>query len=329
MIIAILTLMDIITYIWAQNRLTNRIGIIGADPGGINTVIGLILAKNIRSVTAYVPISSRHLIDEHSSLQVRYVDDWRDLIDFSDWIILSASWTDQAFLRAIVLANRKGIPTWLVLDSWYDYAERFKFSNRKPNQLPTKFVVSDKLAENILRERLQLSRDKVLVDENLQFKYFLYHGVQIPEKPQAASALILGSPLTAAKSKGMVETSALQFTEQDIVTACLEVLYELKIRSVIRPHPSQLQDEYAEFASNPFTEISNNKDLGTDLGGATIVIGYCSAALAIASITGRKSICFGMSRSKDFFKWESYGVYDYYRIHWAGSQKELRERLIE
>lgn len=328
MTIVISTSMDIITYIWAQNRLKNRIGIIGADPGGVNTIIGLLLARNIRSVTAYIPITSRHLFDDYSLLHITYVDDWRNLIDLSDWIILSASWTDKTFLNAIASANKKGIPTWLVLDSWYDYAERFKFSTRKLNQLPTKFVVSDTLAEKILRDRLKLSQDQVLIDKNLQFKYFLHHAEYIADKPHEETALILGSPLTAAKSHGMVEASALQFTEQDIVAACIEVLSELNINSVIRPHPSQVQNEYAEFASSPLVEISANKDLGVDLSRATIVIGYCSAALAIASIVGRKSICFGMSRSKDFFKWESYGVYDYYQIHWAGSQSDLREYLI-
>lgn len=321
--------MDIITYIWAQNSLRNRIGIIGADPGGINTLIGLLLARNIRSVTAYIPFKSRSLFDDYALLQITFVDDWRDLIDLSDWIILSASWTDKTFLRAIAIANEKGIPTWLVLDSWYDYAERLRFSNKKPGQLPTKFVVSDTLAESILRGRLDLPLDQIIIEKNLQFKYFFHHAEQIGEKPREENALILGSPLTAAKAHGMVEESALQFTEQDVVAACIEVLSELNIQSVIRPHPSQVQNEYIEFASNPLVEISTNKDLGTDLAGATIVIGYCSAALAIASIVDRKSICFGMFRSKDFFNWESYGVYDYYQIHWAGSQSDLREHLID
>lgn len=320
--------MDITTSIWVPNRLQNRVAIIGADPGGINALIGLLLLRDIRSAKAYIPSCSRQLFREYTSLDISFTEDWEALIKDSDLVILGASWSDRTFLRAIEHANAKHKPSWLVLDSWYDYAARFEFSVKHPSKLPTKFIVSDAIAENILKERLDLDRDRVIVEDNLQFRYFLHKTKRLRKEPAEPAALILGSPLSKAKAQGMVEPSALSFTETDFATICIETLSELKINSIIRPHPSQSPEAYADFACEPYCEISDNPELAFDLGRSSLIIGYCSAALAIATLMGKQSICFGLSRSKDFFKWETYGVYDYYQIQWAGSQSDLHEHLL-
>ena len=320
--------MDITTSTWVANRLQHRVGIIGADPGGINALVGLLLLRNIRSATAFIPPSSRQLFEGYGSLDISFSEDWKALIEDSDLVILGASWSDRTFLRAIEHANTNHKPSWLVLDSWYDYAARFEFSPKQPSKLPTKFIVSDAIAERILKESLELNRDQVIIEDNLQFHYFLHKTKGLCKEPAEPTALILGSPLSKAKEKGLVEASALNFTETDVATICIETLSELRINSIIRPHPSQSPETYRELARAPYTKISNNPALAVDLGRSSLIIGYCSAALAIATLMGKQSICFGLSRSKDFFKWETYGVYDHYQIQWASSQSDLREYLV-
>ena len=76
------------------------------------------------------------------------------------------------------------------------------FSVKHPSKLPTKFIVSDAIAENILKERLDLDRDRVIVEDNLQFRYFLHKTKRLRKEPAEPAALILGSPLIKGKSAG-------------------------------------------------------------------------------------------------------------------------------
>lgn len=292
-----------------------NIAIVSHDAGGAEVLSSYIKETNLRDLFLHIDGPAKEIFERKGLTDANFKI--LHSLDNIDYLLASMSWSNDFALRMIGEAKEKAIRTEMILDSWYDYSQRFGFPNHGwEGNLPDNLIVCDDIAERIVKDRHLDRHCLVRKIKNPYFKEILSLPYLKKKKEGNGYILFLSSPISEGKKRNIRDLKNTKINEKDLLYDILILCRRKNIPLKVRLHPFDAESQrvgYGSFLKNVI--VSEGEDsLLKDLHDAKYVIGFCSMALVIAALVGKIAICFSKEDLKDVYQWEKYGVYRYYGI---------------
>ena len=253
-----------------------RIGVASHDAGGAEQISWLLrnLPQNVR---AYIDGPAKRIF-ENSGIMFDRVDQLSEIMD-CDLVITGSGWMSQLEVTAISQAKLREIPCVTVLDHWVNYLERFGGGGGSQPQI---LAVTNSVALQIAQEKFPNKVVWLLPDFQIEgYREAMKHVKRAPN-----SALILLEPNASSNSMFSINDELIE----NLVESAISLKRVRGLRSVvIRPHPSQVDDQLLATKLKEFlgeVEISKSALLLEDLEISEVVLGLSSYALYISVMCG-------------------------------------------
>jgi hypothetical protein len=264
-------------------------GIIAHDAGGAEIISSLLLFEKLK-FNCYLEGPARNIFND----KIKNFDNstLEKIIKFSDIIILGSSWQSDLEYNALRLARKYNKYTITILDHWVNYLQRFERNSKL--ELPDIILTCDKFALQIAKSEFKNFETSIYTIENYYFKQVKddYNKLNITTRHIKFKYLYLCEPIIEPLKKMNKNIDFYGFNEFDIMNIFLK---KVKIDDIIliRLHPSEQINKYDQIlkSANINYVISNNK-LIDDISVSEIVYGWCTMALVISKILGKKIIFF-------------------------------------
>lgn len=236
----------------------------------------------------------------------RYTDaDMGLLIQSSDMVLTSTSWSSNLEKKAVRLAKENEVQVVSYLDHWICYQERFSLLDEIV--LPDQIWVGDELAESIAKVEFPNSnivfvKNEFFVDIDNQFKK-----IKRSNANKKIHVLFISQPIKAASAYLESFGKKVNFDEFDVFRLLVQSLkkaiekYDVS-NLTIRLHPSEVKNKYFDCFELPDLieiKISNNADLVDDIAQADWVVGSYSMAM-VHALRAKKEV-FSLTPCESFY----------------------------
>lgn len=294
------------------------IGVVSHDAGGSELLSAYLVEKQLTSnIKFYLKGPAVSIFQNQGLIPRNYIFDgkWDRGLDY---LLLSMSWVDPISIDMIRQSKKEHIESEIMLDSWYDYAQRFGYPSPGWKQnLPTRITVVDPVAESIIYST-NLDKYCVIKRERnyyLSSIYELYNSLY-ETNTQCETIMYLSAPISEARCRGLRELSKTKTTQLDILSDISTLCKKRNTELLIRFHPSEDKKNICKSLSliDCDYSVSDNQSILDDFSRCKFVIGYCSLALIQASVVGKISISYQKGDLTDIFDWTRYGVYSHYGV---------------
>ena len=308
------------------------LGVISHDAGGAEVLSAYVKANPHKNVKYFLKGPAVKIFQKQGLVNDNYHYQGSLTKEFTH-LLLSMSWRDEITYEMLKKSKELSIQTEVILDSWYDYAQRF--GSPKPGWesiLPDAITVVDSVAEKIVY--------KVGLDKHCNIKkvtnYYLeslkdeYKNFDVVES-ECNDLLYLSAPLEEVKGARLAEFATTKTTQFDLLRDISSICRDANITLRIRLHPSENRrniDKYLDMIDCNFI-ISENQSILHDFQNAKFVLGYSSLALIQGSVLGKITISYQKGDIKDLFNWNEYGVYSYYGIKRATNLNQIEKIISE
>jgi hypothetical protein len=253
-----------------------KIGVAVHDAGGAEHISWLL--RNIpQKARAFISGPAKRIFTNSGVL----FDEMEQLSEIKecDVVITGSGWMSQLEVTAIKEAKLRKIPCITVLDHWVNYLERF---GEDENSKPQILAVTNSLALQIAHEKFPNELVWLLPD----FQLKNYRDLIKQTKSKPSSALILLEPNSSSISEFPINREAIE----NLIQSAFYLKRVRGLRSVvIRPHPSQRDDETLIIGLKELfgeVELSEKMLLLEDLEISGVVLGLSSYALYISAMCG-------------------------------------------
>lgn len=269
---------------------TARVGLFGSEPGGANILLAFSnLIKGAKDFFFQGPSSK--LVDSRINLE------WETLPTFISngptAILLGTSGNfKENEMQVIEMARGYQIPTYVFIDNWVDYRNRFRIGTKYffPNCLVAGDIQAYLNALNELSETRVVYFPNPYISEQLK-KIEFFENSCLKGDQSTKKLLILTEPTGTKieKSEGYQP-----FSSQDALRAALkfaELSYP-EYQVIVRLHPSENLSKYKEIVmENPEIDfVEGLLPISKNIAMSHIVLGTNSMGLYIASLYGKLAI---------------------------------------
>jgi len=240
-------------------------------------------------------------IAHKSSLQTSDIQDAS--LSNVDALFFGTGWQEKIEREFVLQAKRLHIPSFVFLDHWSSYRERFDYpqDDWKKN-LPDFTIVSDEKAQTIARS---YDLPHVLLIKNFYLQKQI-EMIKSEDVPQTKNLLFLSEPTDKVALSTFKDENYWGFTQ---VTALEEILTHFEKFDCaglhIRLHPSEKNHAYTKVL-NKFPHIrsqiypSDFFPLEKDLMRSKMIIGFDSMALYTASLIKKALVSYLPSKNREF-----------------------------
>ena len=308
------------------------IGVVAHDAGGAEVLSAYLVVHPINNVKYFLNGPSVKIFQKQGLIDNEYVYEDFEYKDI-DCFIISMSWGNNSTFEVLKRSKFLGIKTLLILDSWYDYSQRFGYPDAGwTSFLPSEIIVVDSIAESIVYKQGldQYCKIKKINNYHIEDLKNQYQDLNIDES-RCFEILFLLAPIEEAKSSKLKEFEHINTTMIEILKDVASVCNKNNITLRVRMHPSQNKESLIKSYDliSLGLVISENASLIEDLRFAKHVIGFDSLALIQSSFLGKKSISFHKNDLNDLFGWSEYGVYSYFKIKKVDNLRMLEKIISE
>jgi hypothetical protein len=308
------------------------IGVVSHDAGGAEVLSAFLSANQQKNVKYFLKGPAVKIFQKQGLIQKDYIYQGFLTEEFT-YLFLSMSWRDNITYDMLYKSKELGIQSEVMLDSWYDYAQRFGSPKLGwESILPTYLTVVDDIAEKIVSKVGLDNYCKIKKVDNFYLKSLKqqYERLDV-EEDDCNELLYLSAPLDVAKGAKIAELATTKTTQFDILKDISSICRKTNTKLRIRLHPSENKksiSKYLDMIDCKFV-ISDGESILNDFREAKFVLGYSSLALIQSSLLGKTSISYQKEDLKDLFNWNEYGVYGYYGINKVTSLKQIEKIISE
>jgi hypothetical protein len=260
------------------------IGLCLHDAGAANQIIALLKRNEPREMYAYAEGPAKKLWEQAFGSQ-RFCKNIREVIDKVELVLVGTGWASEIEKRGIFEAKKRGKICLAYFDHWTNYDQRLRWRGieLKPDAIWVSDLEARKIAKGIYPD--------IPVVEVPNF-YIAQQVSEITSVPVFDNtALYLCEPILidgVPRKDLMIEP--IRFALNQIEQGHLGPISTC----VLRLHPSQSPEELAVVTAQPYDfsiEISSGMALEKDISRSSVVIGYHTYALMVASAAGRTVFC--------------------------------------
>lgn len=271
---------------------------ITSDPGGFNVIYPLIQKsiENKDNFKIYATGIAKLKFEQYNIdyTNCDFISNFNEYFNkefnYGDIIVASTSATILFEKKAIEIANKKSLISYVILDQWLNYEMRFlditvdniveldKEKKKGYKYLPTFILTMDDISKKDLI-KIGIPKNKIKVVGSIHLNNFVNNFIKLDIKNNKETILYVTEPIRTTYG----DSSYFGYDEISILESILKVCKK-DYNIIIRKHPKD-QTNYSKYN----LEISD-KDINYDLSRADIVIGMSSMFLIEALSIGKKVI---------------------------------------
>jgi len=220
-----------------------------------------------------------------------------------DALFFGTGWKEHVERPYVIEAKKRGVPSFVFLDHWSAYRERFSYPDKHwRDKLPDFTVVSDKKAFALAQE---YDFPHLLLVDN----FYLQNQLSILRTLQTAETdnlLFLSEPTDKVALSTYGDSNYWGFTQDSALEEILKNFEKFNCSGLhIRLHPSEKGHHYNKVL-NKFPHIksqvypSDFYPIEKDLLRSKLVIGFDTMALYTAALLGKPVISYLPSQNREF-----------------------------
>ena len=285
-----------------MNLPSSNVCVVAHDAGGANLVAAWALERrdSVRFTFVLSGPALRLFEATLGPVKVEALENLRSLPPNSTLLVCATSRDWRPVVSAVELARELGIRSAAYLDHWMNYPLRFGGGDAWQANLPDEVWVADRYAWDIaLREGFPASKLRLKGNPYLDQLAQRVRHVRNARERQERVLLYVTEPiaeLLIAQGRLADEYGYTEFSLLDEVLTAVQQSSGAVARVIIRPHPSESAQKYAEVIARHRgtvpVSVSWEPDLAADLAQASVTVGAHSMALVAAMAAGLKAVSY-------------------------------------
>lgn len=221
-----------------------------------------------------------------------------------DAVFFGTGWKEHFERPYILEAKKRHIPSFVFLDHWSSYRERFSYPNQNwKEHLPNFTVVSDKKAQELAQN---YDFPNILRVNNYYLQKQL-DSINSQEIVRTDSLLFLSEPTDQVALNAYGDTNYWGFTQNSALEDILKNFKRFECTGIhIRLHPSEKEHGYNKILKK-FPHIksqiypSDFYPLEKDLQRSKLIIGFDTMALYTGALLSKPIVSYLPSHNREFF----------------------------